>query len=230
MKRNTSILLYEKDKLLNSILIKQISYFEDYEIHLVDKNENLLKIANNELFDGCILNLKDFENSLNDFIDIFQNKNMHQNMVIYNHDEIAHSIACDANIFFLKKPFKITELLKYLKIFKYKEKGNKRDNIEIYLMDKLVFLASQKVIVNRITNKNEHLTEKETNLLMYLFQNKNSEISQKELLNSVWNINENINTHTIETHLYRLKQKLYNLEPKLTFSLVKQNGNYYLKN
>ena len=57
-----------------------------------------------------------------------------------------------------------------------------------------------------------------------------SEISKKNLLNTVWNINENTNTHTIETHLYRLKQKLYKLGPKLSFSVIKENGKYFLRN
>ena len=97
-------------------------------------------------------------------------------------------------------------------------------------MDKLVFLPFQKIIMNKMTNKNQHLTEKETNLLKYLYNNKNSLVFKKKLLNSVWKINENVNTHTLETHLYRLKQKLYNLEPRLTFSLVNQNGKYMYKN
>ena len=46
------------------------------------------------------------------------------------------------------------------------------------------------------------------------------------MLINVWGINDNINTHTLETHLYRLKQKLYKLEPELIFSLINQNGNY----
>ena len=113
---------------------------------------------------------------------------------------------------------------------KYINHKEKSENIVIYLMKELVFLPLQKIIINKRTNKNEHLTEKENSLLAYLFQNQNSEISKKNLMNNVWNINENTNTHTIETHLYRLKQKLYKLEPKLSFSLIKENGKYFLRN
>ena len=36
-------------------------------------------------------------------------------------------------------------------------------------------------------------------------------------------------THTLETHIYRLKQKLYRLDNNLSFSLINKNGLYYLK-
>ena len=55
---------------------------------------------------------------------------------------------------------------------------------------------------------------------------KNTEISKKNILTTIWGINQNVDTHTLETHLYRLKQKLYKIEPKLTFSLINHNGIY----
>ena len=97
-------------------------------------------------------------------------------------------------------------------------------------MEHLIFHPVKKIIYNNKKNTAEHLTEKETNLLEYLTKNKNSEILKKNLLMSIWGIDKNINTHTLETHLYRLKQKLYKLEPNLTFSLINQNGKYIFKN
>ena len=93
-------------------------------------------------------------------------------------------------------------------------------------MEKLVFLPFQKIIENKRTNIKQHLTEKESNLLKFIYQNKNSKISKKELLTNIWGINKNIETHTLETHLYRLKQKLYKIEPNLNFSVTNQNGIY----
>ena len=106
------------------------------------------------------------------------------------------------------------------------ENEEKKNEITIYLMEKLVFLPFQKTIENKRTNMKEHLTEKESNLLRLIYQNKNSQISKKEILTNIWGINKNIETHTLETHLYRLKQKLFKIEPKLTFSVTNQNGIY----
>ena len=233
MKLNSNILLYEKDKMLNSILTNEMSYLEEYQLCLVENKEALFKAISKEKFDTCIINLDDLEDDIFNFIEIFKLNNDHKNIIIYYQNELIHSIDSDGNIIYLKKPFKVSVLFNYLKMFrknKYINHKEKSENIVIYLMKELVFLPLQKIIINKRTNKNEHLTEKENSLLAYLFQNQNSEISKKNLLNTVWNINENTNTHTIETHLYRLKQKLYKLEPKLSFSLIKENGKYFLRN
>lgn len=233
MKLNSNILLYEKDKMLNSILTNEMSYLEEYQLCLVENKEALFKAISKEKFDTCIINLDDLEDDIFNFIEIFKLNNNHKNIIIYYQNELIHSIDSDGNIIYLKKPFKVSVLFNYLKMFrknKYINHKEKLENIVIYLMKELVFLPLQKIIINKRTNKNEHLTEKENSLLAYLFQNQNSEISKKNLLNTVWNINENTNTHTIETHLYRLKQKLYKLEPKLSFSVIKENGKYFLRN
>tara|TARA_B100000767_G_scaffold177443_1_gene165786 strand:- start:24 stop:713 length:690 start_codon:yes stop_codon:yes gene_type:complete len=227
MENNISILIYEKDKILKSIITKQLSYVKEYKLYSIEKNENVLSVLTNTHFDAFILNLNDLERDIPTFFDIIHNNNKHKNIIIYYDKPLTNLTDTDKSIIYLKKPFKISSLLKYLKDYK---NNNKENNSEIYLMDKLVFLPFQKIVMNKMTNKNQHLTEKETNLLKYLYNNKNSLVLKKNLLNSVWKINENVNTHTLETHLYRLKQKLYNLEPKLTFSLINQNGKYIYKN
>ena len=73
------------------------------------------------------------------------------------------------------------------------------------------------------------MTEKENSLLIYFFDRKNVEILKKDLLTNIWGVSDGINTHTLETHVYRLKQKLNKLDSNLSFSLVNKNGLYCLK-
>ena len=102
-------------------------------------------------------------------------------------------------------------------------KGFVRSNYE----EKLVDLSD--VRINLKTKNKEHLTEKENKLLLHFYINKNIEITKNNLLNVIWGISENINTHTLETHIYRLKQKLYNVEPQLSFQLSNNNGLYAMQ-
>ena len=83
---------------------------------------------------------------------------------------------------------------------------------------------------NPKTKNTIHLTEKENYLLNYLYNKRNFELTKNELLTDVWGVSNSINTHTLETHIYRLKQKLNKLEPKLSFSLINKNGLYSFKN
>ena len=128
-------------------------------------------------------------------------------------------------LFLLEKPFKLTTLLNYLDNI---NKTETLHNSYKYLMDHIIFSPSKKTISNIETNYTEHFTEKENNLLIYFYNNKNKEILKKDLLTKIWGFSEKINTHTLETHIYRLKQKLSKIDEKLSSSLRNRNGIYNL--
>ena len=228
MKKKISILIFEKEFFLNSILEEQLSKINNYQITLVDDNEKLFEIIKENFFDVGIINLDDSKDETLNLIKIFKDKNNHENLIIYHDKLTKYNAYINENIIiYLIKPFKLNILFNYIV-----DILNNKENNEaiIYLMEHLIFHPVKKIIYNNKKNTAEHLTEKETNLLEYLTKNKNSEILKKNLLMSIWGIDKNINTHTLETHLYRLKQKLYKLEPNLTFSLINQNGKYIFKN
>ena len=52
------------------------------------------------------------------------------------------------------------------------------------------------------------LTEKETNILKYLLRAENATVQREVLLHEVWGYNAGVTTHTLETHIYRLRQKI----------------------
>ena len=129
-------------------------------------------------------------------------------------------------LFLLEKPFKLKTLLNYLDSINNTETIH---NSNKYLMEHVIFSPSKKTISNLKTNSTEHLTEKENNLLIYFYSKKNEEIKKKDILTKIWGLSEKINTHTLETHIYRLKQKLSKIDKNLSLSLRNKNGLYYLK-
>jgi hypothetical protein len=62
-----------------------------------------------------------------------------------------------------------------------------------------------------------YLTDKENEIFQILLDNKNISLSKKQLLSKVWNYNEDIDTHTLETHIYTLRQKI---EKKLNLNNI----------
>ena len=70
LKQNLSILLYEKEKILNSILHYQISRYNNYDLFIVDKDEELQEIVTDRSFDACILNLNDLNDNVKNLIKI----------------------------------------------------------------------------------------------------------------------------------------------------------------
>ena len=72
------------------------------------------------------------------------------------------------------------------------------------------------------------LTEKETNILKYLYRAGAKAVSREELLTEVWGYNAGVTTHTLETHIYRLRQKI-EPEPGQARILVTDQGGYRLQ-
>ena len=66
----------------------------------------------------------------------------------------------------------------------------------------------KKEIVSSKSGKTTKLTEKEVDILKYLYQNLPAAASKEDLLENVWEYSAGVTTHTIETHIYRLRQKV----------------------
>ena len=226
LKQNLSILLYEKEKILNSILHYQISKYNNYDLLIVENDEELYETVTDRSFDACILNLNNLSYNIKNLINIIQRKNEHVNIIAYHEPFYKKIIDNIGKVFLLEKPFKLITLLNYLDSVNYTETML---NSNKYLMDHIIFSPSKKTISNLETNYTEHLTEKENNLLIYFYNKKNEEILKKDLLTKIWGFSEKINTHTLETHIYRLKKKLNKIDKNLSLSLGNKNGLYYLK-
>lgn len=72
------------------------------------------------------------------------------------------------------------------------------------------------------------LTEKETNILKYLYRAGGEPIAREELLDKVWGYHREANTHTLETHVYRLRQKI-EPDPARARLLITEAGGYRLQ-
>lgn len=71
-----------------------------------------------------------------------------------------------------------------------------------------ILYPAQREIVNVETEQTFKLTEKETAICKYLYKNSDKYISKQDLLTQVWEYSEDATTHTVETHIYRLRQKV----------------------
>ena len=119
-------------------------------------------------------------------------------------------------------PIKIQKLLDYINIEFMKQHFNNYSKIKInnYSID----LNSREIRFNDIKLK---LTEKEVNTIVYLSK-KNVPVTIEELEKNVWLYQSDIETHTVETHIYRLRQKILKTFKDETFILSKKNG-YQIK-
>ena len=223
MEEKINLLIYEKEIKLNQILKEQIYKLKIDKIYEITNEKKLLETLDAIKVNILILNLNELNKNLKNIIENYKlNKRIINIVGYYNKNNSCLRIK-EKNVILIEKPFKIIYLVNELEKLLDSKFFNKSN---ILLMNHLKFLPYEKVLVNLKTQKKEHLTEKENKLLFYLYNNKNIEITKNDLLNAIWGVSESINTHTLETHMYRLKQKFHKIEPKLSLILLNQNGLY----
>ncbi len=115
-------------------------------------------------------------------------------------------------------PIKIPKLIELINVELMRKHFNDQSNIKIkqYIVD----INSREIFKNNLQMK---LTEKEINTIMYLFK-KNKPISIDELEKNVWRYEAGIDTHTVETHIYRLRKKILERFGDEFFITSKKNG------
>jgi DNA-binding response OmpR family regulator len=221
VKEKNTIIIYEKESKLNRILEEQISKLDIYEVYSTTNPKKLLELLEKIKFNALILNLNDLNQELKIIIQNYVLKHNFNYVLGYCNENSFDIETNDITRKILKKPFKIENLLNELATLLNPKFSEKK---EIFITNHLKFLPFQRVLYNLKTNNKEHLTEKENKLFLYIYSNKDVEITKNDLLSEIWGVTEKINTHTLETHIYRLKQKLQKIESN--FTLLNQNGLY----
>ena len=119
-------------------------------------------------------------------------------------------------------PINIFKLLEKINIEFLKLQFNSQS--EVIVNNYIIDLNSRIMLMNNIKLK---LTEKEINTITYL-SNANKAVSIDELQENVWSYQSDIETHTVETHIYRLRKKISNSFNDDKFIISKKNG-YQIK-
>src|SRR3546814_5195095 len=97
----------------------------------------------------------------------------------------------------------------------------------VFTIGPYTFKPSAKLLIDAATNKKVRLTEKETAILKYLYRSGERTVGRDTLLGEVWGYNAGVTTHTLETHVYRLRQKIER-DPSSARILVTEPGGYRL--
>jgi DNA-binding response OmpR family regulator len=124
---------------------------------------------------------------------------------------------------YVTKPFKFGVLLARIRAHLRSHEQSENAVFRIGLYE---FRPAQKLLLDA-KQKKIRLTEKETSILKYLYRAPGHSASRDELLAEVWGYNAGVTTHTLETHIYRLRQKI-EPEPNSARLLLTESGGYRL--
>jgi len=225
MSSSIKILLVNSDRDLSEALIYQLSLNDKYQI-IESGEDDIFTQINSNSFNIVIINSQ--PSKLNGHnvakklrVGGFKNPII---MLITNSDasNVDNNLSIEENEH-ITKPFKYPILLKSieLQLQQFGKTEDTQHNIGSY-----VFKPNSKVLESK--DKSIRLTEKENNILKFLYQNLESIVSREILLHEVWGYNSKVTTHTLETHIYRLRQKI-EIDPANACFLITETGGYRLK-
>jgi DNA-binding response OmpR family regulator len=124
---------------------------------------------------------------------------------------------------YVTKPFKFAVLLARIRA---QLRQYEASEDAIFQIGPYTFRPGSKLLTSEKGSKLK-LTEKETAILRYLYRAGQKVVGRDTLLQEVWGYNSNVTTHTLETHIYRLRQKI-ETDPSSARILVTEPGGYKL--
>tara|TARA_Y100000389_G_scaffold199805_1_gene238909 strand:- start:388 stop:951 length:564 start_codon:yes stop_codon:yes gene_type:complete len=165
----------------------------------LDLNFNIIEVENEELLKNKVKNLK--------------------NHLIVSKKKVSH---VNHQLIFNFKPLKIFKLIESINIEFMK--NNFSDQSKVNINNYIIDLNSREMLLKDSKLK---LTEKEVNTIIYLSK-KNKPVKIEELEKNVWQYQSDVETHTVETHIYRLRKKIFENFKDQNFITSKKNG-YQIK-
>ena len=224
----TKILIIDSDKDLSEVLAFQLSLNENYQTIKAEDETIAVTLINDNLFNLVIVNSRSSDLDSRNLAKKLRSLNVKCPiiMLVANNTDLDayENIEPDVNKY-ISKPFKYSKLLNCIETQLYKY--DKAEETE-FSLGKYVFKPNSKTL-EIDENKSIRLTEKETDILKFLYKNLENVVSRETLLHEVWGYNSNVTTHTLETHIYRLRQKIETDPSNATF-LVTETGGYQLRN
>ena len=177
-------------------------------------------------FDAVLLDVALPDGNGRDFCATLRRQNQKMPIILLtgsdSEADVVRGLESGANDY-ITKPFRIAELMArlraQLRTFEASEHA-------VFTIGPYTFRPSAMVLLGP-ENRRIRLTEKEAAILRFLYRADRRPVPRDVLLHDVWGYNEMVTTHTLETHIYRLRQKLEQ-DPSNARMLVTQHGGYRL--
>ncbi|MFP7569713.1 response regulator transcription factor [Marivita sp. S2033] len=221
-----NILLVDDDDDLREALAEQLVMTEDFEVFEADCGTAAMGRVKEQLFDLVILDVGLPDTDGRELCRLMRKQGVKSPVVMLTgHDSDSDTIlGLDAGANdYVTKPFKFPVLLARIRA---QLRQHEQSEDAVFTLGPYTFKPSMKLLITE-DDKKIRLTEKETNILKFLYRSTDGVVARDTLLHEVWGYNAGVTTHTLETHIYRLRQKI-EPDPSNARLLVTESGGYRL--
>jgi len=221
-----NLLLVDDDDDLREALAEQLIITEDFEVFEAGNGSEAMEKVKASHFDLVILDVGLPDTDGRELCRLMRKQGVKAPvLMLTGHDSDADTIlGLDAGANdYVTKPFKFPVLLARIRA---QLRQHEQSEDAVFALGPYTFKPAMKTLVTE-DEKKIRLTEKETNILKYLYRAPEGVVPRDVLLHEVWGYNAGVTTHTLETHIYRLRQKI-EPEPSNARLLVTESGGYRL--
>ena len=220
------VLLIDDDEDLRQALSEQLLMTEDFDVHEGASGTEALEKIKQHSYDLLVLDVGLPDTDGRELCRLIRKQGVKcPILMLTGHDTDSDTIlGLDAGANdYITKPFKFPVLLARMRA---QLRQHELSEDAIFVLGPYTFKPSLKLLVTS-DDKKIRLTEKETNILKFLYRSTEDVVPRDILLHEVWGYNVGVTTHTLETHIYRLRQKI-EPDPGKARLLVTKNGGYRL--
>lgn len=221
------ILLVDDDEALRKSLAEQLRLHEEFETAEAANGTEAVATAKDANFDAILLDVGLPDMDGRECCRLMRRNGVTAPIIMLTaHDTDADTIlGLDAGANdYVAKPFRLGVLLARLRA---QLRQHEQSEDAVFSVGPYSFRPAAKILVDEASGKKVRLTEKETAILKYLYRAGEKAIGRDQLLGEVWGYNAGVTTHTLETHVYRLRQKIER-DPSHAEILVTEPGGYRL--
>ena len=220
------ILLVDDDDDLREAVSEQLVMTEDFDVFEAANGAQGMVRAKEALYDLVILDVGLPDTDGRELCRLMRKQGVKcPILMLTGHDSDADTIlGLDAGANdYVTKPFRFPVLLARIRA---QLRQHEQSEDAVFQLGPYTFKPAMKLLETEDAKK-IRLTEKETNILKYLYRAQDGVVAREVLLHEVWGYNAGVTTHTLETHIYRLRQKI-EPDPANVRLLVTESGGYRL--
>jgi DNA-binding response OmpR family regulator len=207
MAKKRTILIVDDDNELRETLVEQLALHEEFEPISADTATKGVQEAKNGQIDLVIMDVGLPDVDGREAVRILRKNGFKSPIIMltgHNTDsDTILGLDSGANDY-VAKPFRFAVLLARIRA---QLRQHEASEDAVFTIGPYSFRPSSKLLLNPKGSK-VRLTEKETAILRYLYRAGQKPVSRETLLQEVWGYNSGVTTHTLETHIYRLRQKV----------------------
>ena len=221
------VLLVDDDEALRQSLSEQLRLHEEFSAIEAATGGDALELAKGEYFDAIILDVGLPDLDGREVCKLMRRGGVKSPIIMLTaaESEADTILGLDAGANdYITKPFRLGVLLARLRA---QLRQHEQSEDAVFSIGPYTFRPSAKMLIHAESKKKVRLTEKETAILKYLYRSGNTVVGRDTLLGEVWGYNAGVTTHTLETHVYRLRQKIED-DPSNAEILVTEPGGYRL--